>query len=84
MSINSIDLIIQLVMGFTIRKIVAGGSIMDPQWLLFVILLTACFLIIDSINISTVIGLQNQNGEKWYKLFVRNFAIVFTQKIIYF
>jgi len=84
MSIKSIDLIVHLILGFSIRKIVAGGSVLDPKWMLFVILLTASFLIIDHINISNAVGQKNQNREKWYKLFVRNFAIVFTQKIVYF
>jgi len=84
MSIKSLDLITHLILGFTMRKIIAGGSVLDPKWMLFVILLTASFLIVDHINFSRTIGHNNENKEKLYKLFARNFAIVFTQKIVYF
>lgn len=90
---ESTEIILTIIIGFSIRKILQSGTLLDVKWMTFVILLAAVFVIIENLPLSKIINKnknknkkdkkKNEYVNKWVKLIATNASIVGVQNLVY-
>lgn len=88
---ESTEIILTIIIGFSIRKILQSGTLLDVKWMTFVILLAAVFVIIENLPLSKITNKnknkkdkkKNEYVNKWIKLIATNASIVGVQNLVY-